>query len=185
MPTGTQGEDACRHAEADAGVDATRTLASFNAGLDNLPALFLRHWPSRSVSFKRTNSAFNSLKRWGRARFTIVGGQLYFSKEPPHTTWGCVLRRTPMLAWALLEVLRIDPQLPDVDLPINCRDKPTFWVPGGPRPKPGFEAATTFYPADGHPVLAFSYTTGDENQNLGDANGIASSFRICTLAEQR
>jgi hypothetical protein len=55
-----------------------------------------------------------------------------------------VLRRTPILAWALLELLARHPMLPDVDIAVNCRDKPGSIV------KPSAE----------QPPLAFSYTTG-------------------------
>ena len=56
-------------------------------------------------------------------------------------------RRPPILAWALLETLKRHPSLPDVDIPVNCRDKP-----GSSRRGKGFKP----------PPLAFSYTTGRE-----------------------
>ncbi|KAL3906493.1 MAG: hypothetical protein SGPRY_010529 [Prymnesium sp.] len=106
-----------------------------------LPEYFLRHWPLKSVSFKQTQHTYNSLAGWGRTRFQILGGQLFYPNLK-HNTFGCVLRRTPILAWALLELLELHPDLPDVDIPVNCRDKPGSALSAQPK------------------QLAFSYTTG-------------------------
>ena len=108
-----------------------------------LPGYFLRHWAPRSVSFAQAQRTYNGLAGWGRTRFQVVGGKLYYP-DLKHNTFGCVLRRTPILAWALLEMLERYPHTPDVDLPVNCRDKP-----GSQLRRPG--AASE---------LAFSYTTG-------------------------
>jgi len=108
-----------------------------------LPGYFLRHWAPRSVSFAQAQRTYAGLAGWGRTRFQVVGGKLYYP-DLKHNTFGCVLRRTPILAWALLEMLERHPQTPDVDLPVNCRDKP-----GSQLRKPGAVAE-----------LAFSYTTG-------------------------
>lgn len=89
--------------------------------------------------------------------FIVRRGRLVYSPAPPT---GCVLRRTPILAWALLELLERYPNLPDVAIPFNCRDKPTFWYPDGPQPRGSFEIATTATVRDGKPALVFSYTTG-------------------------
>ena len=85
-----------------------------------LPAFFLRHWQPGSVSFKDAQSTYESLAPWGRTRFHISGGQLYYP-DLKHNTFGCVLRRTPILAWALLEMLARHPKQPDVDIPVNVR----------------------------------------------------------------
>ncbi|KAL1522139.1 hypothetical protein AB1Y20_021779 [Prymnesium parvum] len=106
-----------------------------------LPAYFLRHWPPKSVTFAEAQRTYESLAGWGRTRFQIVSGRLYYPNLK-HNTFGCVLRRTPILAWALLELLERHPLLPDVDLAVNCRDKPGSVL--GTMRKP----------------LAFSYTTG-------------------------
>jgi hypothetical protein len=108
-----------------------------------LPGYFLRHWAPRSVSFAQVQRTYAGLAGWGRTRFQVVGGKLYYP-DLKHNTFGCVLRRTPILAWALLEMLERHPQTPDVDLPVNCRDKP-----GSQLRKPRAV-----------PELAFSYTTG-------------------------
>lgn len=108
-----------------------------------LPGYFLRHWAPRSVSFAQVQRTYAGLAGWGRTRFQVVGGKLYYP-DLKHNTFGCVLRRTPILAWALLEMLERHPQTPDVDLPVNCRDKP-----GSRLRKPRAVAE-----------LAFSYTTG-------------------------
>ena len=144
-----------------AGACPTTVTANDTSAMRELPAYFMRHWPQpRSVSFETAQQTYGTLKRWGRTRFQIVKGKLYFSRRAADGAWGCVLRRTPILAWSLLELLERYPTLPDVDIPVNCRDKPTFWDPHGKRrPRPGFEAATTSVPRDGHAALAFSYTT--------------------------
>ena len=127
---------------------ATYTVCSQNETslserVSALPSYFLRHWPPRSVTFAKAQATYEGLAGWGRTRFQIVGGKLYYP-DLKHNTFGCVLRRTPILAWALLELLDRHPDLPDVDIPVNCRDKP-----GSIRNKRG-----------GLPPLAFSYTTG-------------------------
>ena len=87
--------------------------------IDALPQYFLRHWPPRSVDFAMSQRTYqDSLVGWGRTRFQIVGGQLYYP-DLKHNTFGCVLRRTPILAWALLETLQRHKDLPDVDIPVN------------------------------------------------------------------
>ncbi len=117
-------------------------MTSLSAQRAALPAYFLRHWPARSVSFEMAQRTYQGLAGWGRTRFQIVGGALYYPNLA-HNTFGCVLRRTPILAWALLEMLDRHPNTPDVDVPVNCRDKPGS-LRGARRP----------------PELAFSYTTG-------------------------
>ena len=125
-------DDTCAHntSESDLG-----------ARIRALPSYFLRHWAPKSVTFQQTQQTYNQLAGWGRTRFQIVDGKLYYPNLK-HNTFGCVLRRTPILAWALLELLEQHPDLPDVDIPVNCRDKP-----GSP-----VHAKTK--------QLAFSYTTG-------------------------
>ena len=81
-----------------------------------LPSFFLRHWPPRSVDFRTAQATYENLAPWGRTRFHIVDGQLYYPNLK-HNTFGCVLRRTPILAWALLEMLERH-QVPDVDIPV-------------------------------------------------------------------
>ncbi|KAL1512223.1 hypothetical protein AB1Y20_005486 [Prymnesium parvum] len=130
---------------------------AFTLGLQRLPAHWLRHHPPRSVSHAQDAAAYRGLKPWGRTRFVVSRGQLVYAAAP---SGGCVLRRTPILAWALLQTLRRDPTLPDVSLPFNCRDKPTYWYPDGPQPRGSYEKATSALPADGRPALVFSYTTG-------------------------
>ena len=115
--------------------------SNLDAQLKQLPAYFLRHWAPRSVSFEQAQRTYAQLAPWGRTRFQIVGGKLYYP-DLKHNTFGCVLRRTPILAWALLELLERHPGLPDVDLPVNCRDKPGSLLSSHPK------------------QLAFSYTTG-------------------------
>lgn len=56
-----------------------------------LPAYFMRHWPERSVTFEMTQSTYEGLAGWGRTRFQIVGGQLYYP-DLKHNTFGCVVR---------------------------------------------------------------------------------------------
>ena len=82
-----------------------------------LPSFFLRHWPHASVNFHTAQTTYENLAAWGRTRFQIVGGQLYYP-DLKHNTFGCVLRRTPILAWAFLEMLERHPSQPDVDIPI-------------------------------------------------------------------
>ena len=57
-------------------------------------------------------------------------------------------------------MLERHPNLPDVSVPFNCRDKPTFWYPDGPQPRGSYEVGTTATVRDGRPALLFSYTTG-------------------------
>lgn len=114
---------------------------AFYAQINALPGYFLRHWPLKSVTFLQAQQTYRDLAGWGRTRFQIMGGQLYYPNLK-HNTFGCVLRRTPILAWALLELLELYPDLPDVDIAVNCRDKPGS--PASLRTK----------------QLAFSYTTG-------------------------
>ena len=128
-----------------------RNHTALGARIESLPAYYLRHWPPRSVSFDMAQKTYeDSLVGWGRTRFQIVGGQLYYPNLK-YYTFGCVLRRTPILAWALLELLQRHPSLPDVDLPVNCRDKP------GSVRRRGWSKA---------PPLAFSYTTGREFSDI-------------------
>ena len=120
---------------------------SLNASLlrrkiSSLADFHLRHWKPRSVSLREMQSTYGGLAGWGRTRFQIVDGALHYP-DLKHNTFGCVLRRTPILAWALLELLERHPKLPDVDVPVNCRDKPGSEL----RPRRA-------------PILAFSYTTG-------------------------
>ena len=107
--------------------------------LDRLPAYFLRHWREKSISFEKAQETYQNLAAWGRTRFVIRDNKLFYP-DLKHNTFGCVLRRTPIMAWALLEMLEHH-TVPDVDIPVNCRDKPG-----------------SLLQAD--PVLAFSYTTG-------------------------
>lgn len=100
--------------------------------LDRLPAHWLRHFAPGSVSYQQQRDTYFGLKGWGRTRFLIRRGKLLYG--PAKGSTGCVLRRTPILAWMLLETLEHHPTLPDVSIPFNCRDKPTFWYPDGPQP---------------------------------------------------
>ena len=127
------------------------------AGFDALPAHWLRHWPPRSVSHTSITNTYKGLKGWGRTLFSIKRGKVRFAPLPPS---GCVLRRTPIFAWALLELAERYPDLPAAVLPLNCRDKPTYWLPDGPQPHGAYEIGTTATPRDGKAALAFSYTTG-------------------------
>ena len=88
-----------------------------------LPSYFLRHWPPRSVTFATAQQTYEQQAGWGRTRFQIVGGKLYYPNLK-HNTFGCVLRRTPILAWALLETLQRHPSIPDVDISVNCACMP-------------------------------------------------------------
>ena len=117
------------------------STGDLGAQIRALPGYFLRHWAPKSVTFQQTQQTYNQLAGWGRTRFQIVGGKLFYPNLK-HNTFGCVLRRTPILAWALLELLELHPDLPDVDIPVNCLDKPG-----------SLARATT-------KQLAFSYTTG-------------------------
>ena len=101
--------------ESEFGCVENRSLDGATAAL---PAYFLRHWPPQSVSFEAAQRTYENLASWGRTRFQIVGGKLYYPNLK-HNTFGCVLRRTPILAWALLETLDRYPTLPDVDVPVN------------------------------------------------------------------
>lgn len=83
-----------------------------------LPSYFLRHWPPRSINFATAQQTYDQQAGWGRTRFQIVKGQLYYPNLK-HNTFGCVLRRTPILAWALLEMLERHPNIPDVDISVN------------------------------------------------------------------
>ena len=87
-------------------------------GLEQLPAHWLRHFPRGSVSYLQQRHAYMGLKGWGRTRFIIRSGRLLYA--PPTAQTGCVLRRTPILAWALLELLERDPAVPDVSISFNC-----------------------------------------------------------------
>lgn len=130
---------------------------AFSVGLQRLPAHWLRHFPQRAIGHVQTLQTYRGLKGWGRTLFTIRRGRLLYTPTPPT---GCVLRRTPILAWALLELLERHPDLPDVAVPFNCRDKPTYWYPDGPQPQGSYEIGTTATVKDGRPALVFSYTTG-------------------------
>ena len=134
------------------------------AGLDALPSHWLRHFSPHSVSAASLVATYRGLKGWGRTLFAIHRdnrgrGRLLFAPQGLGPN-GCVLRRTPIFAWALLELLERHPSLPAVALPLNCRDKPTYWYPDGPQPQGSYEKATTATSKDGKPALAFSYTTG-------------------------
>ena len=147
MPKGKGKGRGIKRAAAVAATACIANHTALDARISSLPQYFLRHWPPRSVSFEASQRTYQeSLVGWGRTRFQIVGGQLYYPNLK-YYTFGCVLRRTPILAWALLETLKRHPSLPDVDIPVNCRDKP-----GSSRRGKGFKP----------PPLAFSYTTGRE-----------------------
>ena len=145
------------------GVDGQSTSCGFNRTmaaerLAALPAHFLRHWADRSIGLGQMQLSYNSLAGWGRTRFQVVDGKLYYP-DLKHNTFGCVLRRTPILAWALLEMLDRH-ALADVDIPFNCRDKPGNRVAqrlvddGGTTSRRGIKRGKETLP------LAFSYTTG-------------------------
>ena len=125
---------------ASSGPCLGNVTAALPKQIEQLPSFFLRHWLPGSVTFEAAQKTYEGLAGWGRTRFQIVGGKLYYPNLK-HNTFGCVLRRTPILAWMLLETLGRHADLPDVDIPINCRDKP-----GSPK--------------RGKSALAFSYTTG-------------------------
>ena len=133
------------------GLNLTATSVQVSA----LPSYFLRHWPLRSVSMRHMQETYDSLAGWGRTRFQIVGMKLYFP-DLEHNTFGCVLRRTPILAWALLETLERH-VVGDVDIPVNCRDKPNSLLShelSGSR-------------GDGNlPPFAFSYTTSATHADI-------------------
>ena len=138
---GAKGRGGVRQQLADTaacGLNATEVRRQ----IEGLPAYFMRHWAPRSVTFAMAQRTYNSLAGWGRTRFQVMDGKLYYP-DLKHNTFGCVLRRTPILAWALLEMLERHPQLPDVDVPVNCRDKPGSQIRA----------------SGGVPELAFSYTT--------------------------
>ena len=122
-------------------------MCSINAtavadALARLPSHWLRHFPPHSVSHVELRATYYGLKGWGRTFFVIRRGKLLYAAPKPT---GCVLRRTPILAWALLETLERHPDLPDVAIAFNCRDKPTFWYPDGPQPQGSYERCTTHY----------------------------------------
>ena len=96
-------------------------------GLNRLPAHWLRHFARQSVGVPQDRAAYFGLKGWGRTRFIIRRGRLLYAPTPPN---GCVLRRTPILAWALLEALERHPTLPDVSVAFNC--EATAQVPERP-----------------------------------------------------
>ena len=137
--------------------EAPLNESMLEAAFARLPLLWLRHFGRSSVNAAQEAAAYHGLKGWGRTRFLVRKGRLLFAPTAPT---GCVLRRTPILAWALLETLSRYPALPDVAVTFNCRDKPTFWLPEGPQPQGSYEKATTAVPRDGKPALVFSYTTG-------------------------
>ena len=72
----------------------------------------------RSVSLESTNEAYLAIPPYARARFQVVGGQLW--KAPSR----CVYRRDETTAWAILQMLTRHPDQPDVDVVFNCRDGP-------------------------------------------------------------
>ena len=129
----------------------------FREGLQQLPQHWLRHFSPRSISLGQQQKTWRGLKGWGRTLFVIQRGRLLYAPLAPT---GCMLRRTPILAWALLETLERHPDLPDVSIPFNCRDQPLYWYPDGPQPQGGYEISTTATTSDGKPALVFSYTTG-------------------------
>jgi len=129
----------------------------FREGLQQLPQHWLRHFSPRSISLGQQQKTWRGLKGWGRTLFVIQRGRLLYAPLAPT---GCMLRRTPILAWALLETLERHPDLPDVSIPFNCRDQPLYWYPDGLQPQGGYEISTTATTSDGKPALVFSYTTG-------------------------
>ncbi len=135
----------------------TFNYSAVSDGLARLPALWLRDFQPHSIGVPQERAAYSGLKGWGRTRFVIRRGRLLYAPTPPN---GCVLRRTPILAWALLDVLERHPSLPDTSILFNCRDKPTYWHPMGPQPQGSYEIGTTATSKDGRPALVFSYTTG-------------------------
>ena len=83
------------------------------AGLDALPSHWLRHFSPHSVSAASLVATYRGLKGWGRTLFAIHRdnrgrGRLLFAPQGLGPN-GCVLRRTPILAWALLELLEPPP----------------------------------------------------------------------------
>ena len=88
-----------------------------SVGLARLPAHWLRQFAPQSVGVPQERTTYSGLKGWGRTRFIIRRGRLLYAPTPPN---GCVLRRTPILAWALLEALERHPTLPDVSVAFNC-----------------------------------------------------------------
>ena len=126
----------------DVGVNET----ALGDALGHLPAHWLRHIKPRSIGPRELRQTYSSLKGWGRTLFVISRGRLLYLPTKPT---GCVLRRTPILAWALLETLERHDDIPDVVIPFNCRDKPTFWMPDGPQPQTAYERGTTAVPVDG------------------------------------
>jgi len=145
-----------RDADQNASCGFNRTMATER--LAALPAHFLRHWADRSIGLGQMQHSYNSLKTRGRTRFQVVDGKLYYP-DLKLKTFGCVLRRTPILAWALLEMLDRH-AVADVDIPFNCRDKPGNRVAkrlvddGGTTSRRRSKSVTET------PRLAFSYTTG-------------------------
>ena len=85
-------------------------------GLARLPKLWLRDFAPLSIGVSQERATYIGLKGWGRTRFLIRRGRLLYAPTPPN---GCVLRRTPILAWALLETLERHPSLPDASIPFN------------------------------------------------------------------
>ena len=104
---------AARHAPLNAAM-RTDDLLSPLVGQD------LPRWDGleRSVSLESTNEAYLAIPPYARARFQIVGGQLW--KAPSR----CVYRRDETTAWAILQMLARHPEQPDVDVVFNCRDGP-------------------------------------------------------------
>ena len=80
----------------------------------------LRRWAGAdaSVSLADTDRAYASLPKYARARYMVVDGALWAAPAR------CVYRRDETTAWALLQLLRRYPQLPNFDVVLNCRDGP-------------------------------------------------------------
>ncbi|KAL1520423.1 hypothetical protein AB1Y20_022007 [Prymnesium parvum] len=115
----------------------------------------LRRWHgiTNSVRIEDTEQAYYSLPRYARARYQIVGGQLYAARAR------CVHRRDETTAWALLQMLERFPSQPDVDVVLNCRDGPLLR-----RRRPSNRKQGT--PPSAHLPLVLSYSTTARHQEI-------------------
>lgn len=112
----------------------------------------LQRWADAkgSVSLSDTDRAYGSLPKYARARYQIVGGQLWSVPA------SCVYRRDETTAWALLQLLARYPRLPDVDIVLNCRDGPLIpWRRRRRRSWHGVPVVLSYSTTSQHEEIAF------------------------------
>lgn len=117
MPTSRRAHRAAGTCSAHCSSHRNNTASK--SGFAKLPTYWLRHFEAGSLGLGQEASTYSGLKGWGRTRFVVRRNKLFYLPTPPN---GCVLRRTPILAWALLSTLE-HTSLPDVVVTFNCRDK--------------------------------------------------------------